>query len=143
VSAVNSSTANAIRKAKVMLANPQPQPQSRWTAFVERWDQRLERFRKLFDPFSESTDNRMKTWVIVALSIAFVTLAALVVLGVMWIIDHHKWVLVYPMLKIALKLFGLGALIVAGLAFKDRLAKMPFFQRFQGRSAARPNEKSW
>jgi hypothetical protein len=121
-----------------MLAKPQPQ--SRWTAFVERWDARLERLKQLFDPFSEQADERLKTWVIVVLSIGLVVLAALIALGVMWIIDHHKWALIYPLLKITLKLFGLGAIIVAGLAFKDRLAKMPFFQRFQGHSAARPNE---
>lgn len=119
-----------------MLAKPQP----RWTAFVERWDARLERFKQLFDPFSEKVDHRLKTWVIVVLSIGLIVLAALIVLGVMWIIDHHKWVMLYPLLKITLKLFGLGALIVAGLAFKDRLAKMPFFQRFQGRSGARASE---
>ena len=115
-------------------------PQSRWTAFVERWDTRLERLKQLFDPFSENTDQRLKTWVIVALSIGLVVLAAMIVLGVMWMIDHRKWVLIYPILKIALKVFSLGALIVAGLAFKDRLAKLPFFQRFQGRSTARSSE---
>jgi len=122
-----------------MLPNPQPKPQSRWTAFVERWDARLERFRTLFDPFSESPDHRMKTWVVITLSVALVALAALAVLGTMWIIDHHKWGLIYPLIKVTLKLFGLGALIVGGLLDRERLAKMTFFQRFQGRSVARPN----
>src|SRR5262245_33846592 len=123
------------RRHGVMLANPQSQPQSRWTAIVERWNGRLERFRKLFDPFSDSSDQRLKTWVIVVLSIGLVALAGLAVLGTMWVINHHKWGLIYPVLKITLKLFSLGALIVAGLAFKDRLAKLPFLQRFQSRSA--------
>jgi hypothetical protein len=118
---------------------PNSQPQSRWTAFVERWDGRLERFRQAFDPFSAAPSRKMRTWAVVALAIGLVVLAGLITFGVMWIINHHKWGLVYALLKV-MKLFGLGALIVTGLLFRDRLKGMPLFARIQGSGAARPKE---
>jgi hypothetical protein len=118
---------------------PNPQPRSRWTAFVERWDERLIRFRQCFDPTAPSPDRRMKIGVIVVLSIGLLALAGLISFGVMWIIDHHKWGLVYPMLKM-MKLFGLGVVIVSAVLFRDKLSKLPFVERLQGRDAAAPKQ---
>ena len=63
----------------------QQQPQSRWTAFVERWDGRLERFRLSIDPFAEGPERRMKPWAIAALSVGLVVFAALIGFGGWWI----------------------------------------------------------
>ena len=53
----------------------QQQPQSRWTALVERWDGRLERFRESIDPFAEGPERRMKPWAVAAFSVGLVALA--------------------------------------------------------------------
>jgi len=119
-----------------MLPNPHSQP-SRWTAFVERWDAWLQRFRESLDPFSSSTDRRMQALAAVVLSIGVVVLAGLIVLGAVWITDHHKWALIFPLLK-AMKLFGLGVAIVTAILFRERLAKMPLFERLRSRDAIPP-----
>ena len=51
------------------------QPQSRWTAFIERWDGRLERFRQSIDPYSDGPERRIKPWTVAALSVGLVVLA--------------------------------------------------------------------
>src|SRR5262249_57404822 len=93
-----------------MLPNPQAQP-SRWTAFVARWDERLQRFRQSLDPFSHSADRRMQTWAIVLLSIGVLALAGLIVFGAIWITNHHRWALIISLLKV-LQLFGPGVAFV-------------------------------
>jgi hypothetical protein len=103
---------------------PNSQPQSRWAAFVERWDERVTRLRQHFDPFSDSVDRRRKIWAMVALSIGVVALGGLVVFGAMWLTDHHKWALIIPLLKL-LKLFGIGVVIVAAFLFRDKFTSTP------------------
>jgi hypothetical protein len=113
------------------------QPQSRWAAFIERWDGRLERFRQSVDPFSDGPERRMKLWAIVALSVGLVVLAGLIGFGGWWIVDHHKWALIVPLLKVT-KLFGIGIAIVAAGLFA--LTKSPLFQRFRSRDVAGAKE---
>ena len=114
----------------------QQQPQSRWTAFVERWDARLERFRESIDPFSsQGPERRMKPWAIVALSVGVVVLAALVGFGGWWIYDHHKWALIWPLLKVG-KLLAVGVAIVAAILFGGKLTKKPQIEQTQNGDAA-------
>jgi hypothetical protein len=94
-------------------------PQSRWTAFVERWDARLTRFKDAFDPTSRAS-RPMKTWAILALSAGLIVLGALIVFGAMWAFSHHKWVLILHLLKMG-KVFGVGLAIVLAFVFRDRL----------------------
>jgi hypothetical protein len=109
----------------------QQQPQSRWTAFIERWDGRLERFRESIDPFSSNgPDRRMKPWAIAALSVGLVVLAALIGFGGWWIYDHHKWALLWPLLKVG-KLFAVGAILFGG-----KLTKKPQIEQAQSGDAA-------
>jgi len=104
-----------------MLAHQQPQ--SRWAAFIERMDGGLERFRQTFDPFDQSPERRMRPWAIAALSLGVLVLAGLVGLGVWWVIDHHKWGLIYPMLKMAkLLCLGIGILVAAVYALTKKSA---------------------
>jgi hypothetical protein len=118
-----------------MLAHQQSQ--SRWAAFIERWDGRLERLGQMLDPFDRSSDRRMKPWAIVLLAIGLVVLAGLIAFGGWWIVDHRKWGLIYPMLK-AMKLLGIGIAILAAGVYA--LTKSPLFKRFQSRDAAGPKE---
>jgi len=116
------------------------QPQSRWTAFVERWDGRLIRFRESIDPFSQGQDSqgqqrRMKSWAIVALSVGLVVLAALIGFGGWWIYDHHKWALLWPLLKVG-KLFAVGVAIVGAILFGGKLTKKSPIERPQNGDAA-------
>ena len=113
----------------------QQQPQSRWTAFVERWDGRLERLRLSIDPFAEGPERRMKPWAIAALTVGLVVLAALVGFGGWWIYDHHKWALIWPLLKVG-KLLAVGAAIVAAILFGGKLTKKPQIEQAQNGDAA-------
>jgi len=113
------------------------QPQSRWAAFIERWDGRLERLGQMLNPFDRSQDRRMKPWAIALLSVGLVVLAGLIGFGGWWIVDHHKWALIYPMLK-AMKLLGVGIAILAAALYA--LTKSPLFQRFRSRDAAGAKE---
>ena len=116
-----------------MLAQQQPQP--RWTAFVERWDGRLERFRESIDPFSQGPERRMKPWAIVALSVGLVILTALIGFGGWWIINHHKWALLWPLLKVG-KLLAVGVAIVGAILFGGKLTKKPQMEQAQSGDAA-------
>jgi len=111
--------------------------QSRWAAFIERWDARVERLGQMLDPFDRSSDRRMKPWAVALLSVGVVVLAGLVAFGVWWIIDHRKWALIYPMLK-AMKLLGIGIAILA--AALHALTKSPLIERFRSRDAAGAKE---
>jgi hypothetical protein len=111
------------------------QPQSRWTAFVERWDGRLERFRESIDPFSEGPERRMKPWAIAALSVGLVVLAVVIGLGGWWIINHHKWALIIPLLKVG-KLLAVGVAIVVAILFGGKLTKKPQNEQAQNGDAA-------
>jgi hypothetical protein len=111
------------------------QPQSRWTAFVERWDGRLERFRESIDPFSHGAERRMKPWAIVALSVGLVVLAVGIGFGGWWIYDHHKWALLWPLFKVG-KLFAVGVAIVAAILFGGKLTKKPQIEQPQSGDAA-------
>ena len=111
------------------------QPQSRWTAFVERWDGRLERFRESIDPFSHGPERRMRPWAIVALSVGLVVLALGIGFGGWWIYDHHKWALLWPLVKVG-KLFAVGVAIVAAILFGGKLTKKPEIERAQSGDAA-------
>jgi len=113
----------------------QQQPQSRWTAFVEHWDGRLERFRESVDPFSQGAERRMKPWAIVALSVGLVVFAALIGFGGWWIYDHHKWALIWPLLKVG-KLLAVGVAIVAAILFGGKLTKEPQIEQAQNGDAA-------
>ena len=113
----------------------QQQPQSRWTAFVERWDGRLERFRESIDPFSHGPERRMKPWAIAALTIGVVVLAVLIGFGGWWIINHHKWALIWPLLKVG-KLLGVGVAIVVAILFGGNLTKNPQLEQTQNGDAA-------
>jgi hypothetical protein len=113
----------------------QQQPQSRWTAFVERWDARLERFRESIDPFSQGAERRMKPWAIAALSVGVVVLAVLIGFGGWWIYDHHKWALIIPLLKVG-KLLAVGVAIVAAILFGGKLTKKPQVEQTQNGDAA-------
>jgi len=118
----------------------QQQPQSRWTALVERWDGRLIRFRESIDPFSQGQDSqgqgrRMKPWAVVALSVGLVVLAAGVGFGGWWIYDHHKWALLWPLLKVG-KLVAIGFGIVAAVLFGGNLTKKPQIEQTQNGDAA-------
>ena len=119
----------------------QQQPQSRWTAFVERWDGRLERFRESIDPFSQGPDSsqgserRMKPWAIAALSVGLVVFAALIGFGGWWIINHHKWALIWPLFKVG-KLLAIGVAIVAAILFGGKLTKKPQLEQAQNGDAA-------
>jgi len=113
----------------------QQQPQSRWTAFVERWDERLERFRLSIDPFAEGPERRMKPWAISALSVGVVVLAVVIGFGGWWIINHHKWALILPLLKVG-KLFAVGVAIVAAIVFGGKLTKKPQLEQAQNGDAA-------
>jgi hypothetical protein len=113
----------------------QQQQQSRWTAFVERWDERLERFRQSIDPYSDGPERRMKPWAIVALSVGVVLLAVLIGFGGWWIYDHHKWALIMPLLKVG-KLFAVGVAVVAAILFGGKLTKKPQIGQAQNGDAA-------
>jgi hypothetical protein len=120
----------------------QQQPQSRWTAFVERWDGRLERFRESIDPFSpqgpnssQGQERRMKPWAIAALSVGLVVFAALIGFGGWWIINHHKWALIWPLLKVG-KLLAIGVAIVAAILFGGKVTKKPQLEQAQNGDAA-------
>ena len=113
----------------------QQQPQSRWTAFVERWDGRLERVRESVDPFSQGPERRMKPSAIVALSVGLVVFAALIGFGGWWIYDHHKWALIWPLLKVG-KLLAVGVAIVAAILFGGNLTKQPQIEQTQNGDAA-------
>jgi len=113
----------------------QQQPQSRWTAFVERRDGRLERFRLSIDPFAEGSERRMKPWAIAALSAGLVVLAVVIGLGGWWIYDHHKWALIWPLLKVG-KLLAVGIAIVAAILFGGKLTKKPQIEQAQNGDAA-------
>ena len=108
----------------------QQQSQSRWTAFIERWDGRLERFRQSIDPYSDGPDRRMRPWAVVALSLGLGALAALIVFGGWWIYDHHKWALIWPLLKVG-KLFAVGVAIVVAIFFGGNLTKKPQIEQAQ------------
>jgi hypothetical protein len=115
------------------------QPQSRWTAFVERWDGRLERFRESIDPFaSHGPDRRMKRWAVVALSVGLGVLAIGIGFGGWWIYDHHKWALLWPLLKVG-KLFAVGVAIVGAVLFGGKLTKKPEIEQAQNSDAAVTN----
>jgi hypothetical protein len=121
------------------MVTPQ-QPQSRWTAFVERWDGRLERFRESIDPFSQSQDSqgqgrRMKPWAVVALSVGLVVLAVGIGFGGWWIYDHHRWALLWPLFKIG-KLLAIGIAIVGAILFSGKLTKKPQIEQAQNGDAA-------
>jgi len=113
----------------------QQQPQSRWTALVERWDGRLERFRESIDPFAEGPERRMKPWAIAALSVGVVVLAVVIGFGGWWIINHHKWALIIPLLKVG-KLLAVGVAIVAAILFGGKLTKKPQLEQTQNGDAA-------
>jgi hypothetical protein len=113
----------------------QQQPQSRWTAFAERWDGRLERFRLSIDPFSQDPERRIKPWTVAALSVGVVVLAALIGFGGWWIYDHHKWALIWPLLKVG-KLFAVGVAIVGAILFGGNLTKKPQIEQAQNGDAA-------
>jgi hypothetical protein len=121
------------QEGEVMLA--QQQSQSRWTAFIERWDGRLERFRQSIDPYSDGPDRRMRPWAVVALSLGLGALAALIVFGGWWIYDHHKWALIWPLLKVG-KLFAVGVAIVVAIFFGGNLTKKPQIEQAQNGDAA-------
>jgi hypothetical protein len=111
------------------------QQQPRWTAFIERWDGRLERFRESIDPFSQGPGRRMKPWAIVALSVGLVVFAVVVGFGGWWIYDHHKWALIWPLLKVG-KLLAVGVAIVAAILFGGKLTKKPQIEQTQNGDAA-------
>jgi hypothetical protein len=113
----------------------QQQPQSRWTAFIERWDGRLERFRQSIDPYSDGPERRMKPWVVATLSVGLVVLAGLIGFGGWWIYDHHKWALLWPLLKVG-KLFAVGVAIVVAIFFGGNLTKKPQIEQAQNSDAA-------
>jgi hypothetical protein len=121
------------QEGEVMLA--QQQPQSGWTGFVERWDGRLERFRESIDPFSQGPERRMKPWAIAALSVGLVGLAALIGFGGWWIYDHHKWALIWPLLKVG-KLLAVGVAIMVAIFFGGNLTKKPQIEQAQNGDAA-------
>jgi hypothetical protein len=121
------------QEGEVMLA--QQQTQSRWTAFIERWDGRLERFRQSVDPYSDGPERRMKPWVVATLSVGLVVLAGLIGFGGWWIYDHHKWALIWPLLKVG-KLFGVGIAIVVTIVFGGNLTKKPQIEQAQNSDAA-------
>src|SRR5262245_13664784 len=108
----------------VMLTNSQPQ--SRWASFVERWDERLTRFRHYFDPFSDVVDRRRKVWAMVGLAVGVVALGGLIVFGTVWLIGHYtvlanhrSWHFILPALKL-MKFFGVGVAILAAFLFRDK-----------------------
>ena len=100
---------------------PNPQPQSRWAAFIQRWDERLTRFRGHFDPSLSPPGRPMKTWAIVALSASLIVLAALIAFGTMWAISHHSWHVIWILLKMG-KWFAVGIAIVVAIAFRHKFA---------------------
>ncbi len=113
----------------------QQQPQSRWTALVERWDGRLERFRESIDPFAEGPERRMKPWAVAAFSVGLVALAVVIGFGGWWIINHHKWALIIPLLKVG-KLLAVGVAIAAAILFGGKLTKTPQIEQAQNGDAA-------
>jgi hypothetical protein len=118
----------------------QQQPQSRWTAFVERWDGRFERFRESIDPFSQGQDSqgqgrRMKPWAVAGLSVGLVVLAGGIGFGGWWIYDHHKWALLWPLFKVG-KLFAVGVAIVAAILFGGKLTNKPLIEQAQNGDVA-------
>ncbi len=116
-------------RVDVMLSNSQPK--SRWTVFVERWDNRLTRFRHAFDPTSEAPDRSMRIWAITLVSIAVVVLGALIVVGAIWVFNHPRsWLVIHVLLK-GVKYFALGIAAVAAILCRDKLANMPLFARFR------------
>jgi hypothetical protein len=113
----------------------QQRPQSRWTAFIERLDGRLEHFRESIDPFSQGPERRMKPWAVAALSVGLVVFAVVVGFGGWWIYDHHKWALIIPLLKVG-KLLAVGVAIVGAILFGGRLTKKPQIEQAQNGDAA-------
>jgi hypothetical protein len=113
----------------------QQQPQSRWTAFIDRWDGRLERFRQSIDPYSDGPERRIKPWAVAALSIGLVVLAGLIGFGGWWIYDHHKWALIWPLLKVG-KLLAVGVAIVVAIVFGGNLTKKPQIEQAPNGDAA-------
>jgi hypothetical protein len=122
-----------------MPANSQPQTQSRWTAFVLRLDERFQRLEEAVNPFSGSAGRPIKTWAVCVLSIGLVVLAGMIGFGIVWIIDHHKWSLIVPLLKV-IKAFGVGIAIVMAVLCWGKLPQIPWLQRLHGRGAAHPKE---
>src|SRR5438105_3422405 len=134
LSATHSRTPSS-QEGEVMLA--QQQPQSRWTALVERWDGRLERVRESIDPFAQGPERRMKPRAVAALSVGLVALAVVIGFGGWWIINHHKWALIMPLLKVG-KLLAVGVAIVAAILFGGKLTKKPQLEQAQNGDAAGP-----
>lgn len=113
----------------------QEQSQSRWTVFIERWDGRLERFQQSVDPYADGPERRMKPWVVAGLSVGLVVLAALIGFGGWWIYDHHKWALIWPLLKVG-KLFAVGVAIVVAVVFGGNLTKKSQIEQARNGDAA-------
>src|SRR6266571_5043689 len=87
----------------------QQQSQSRWTAFVERWDGRLERFRLSIDPFAEGPERRMRPWAVAALSVG------LVVLALVFLFEAWLWRQLAPIV-------GWVVALIPWATFKTRVA---------------------
>jgi hypothetical protein len=119
-------------KVDVMLSM---ETKSRWTAFIERWDDRFTRFRNCFDPTAEAPDRTMQIWAITLVSIGVVVLTALIVFGAMWVYNHPRSLVMIHFLLKGAKYAIAGIALVTAMLCRDKLAKMPFFARFRSGGA--------
>ena len=116
------------------------QPKSRWTAFIERWDNRFTRFRNCFDPTAETPDRTMRIWAITLVSIGVVVLGALIVVGAMWVYNHPRSFVVIHFLLKGVKYAVIGIALVTAMLCRDKLANIPLFARLRGAGGATPKE---
>src|SRR5262245_35728162 len=115
-----------------MLSNSQVEPKSRWTGFIERWDNRLTRLRHCFDPTAETPDPTMRIWAITLISIGVVVLGTLIVVGGIWVYNHPRsWLVIHLLLK-GVKYVVVGTALVTAMLCRDKLANMPLFARLRG-----------
>jgi hypothetical protein len=111
------------------MSAPYEQP-SRLTALTIRFAQSIERLEETLNPFSPSPDHLLKPWAMVALAIVLVTAAAGMAFGLKWVIDHHNWKQIIPLLKVG-KWFAIGFAVIAIAFIRGPLLRLSLVQRLR------------
>jgi hypothetical protein len=107
----------------------EPKPKSRWTLFLDRWNEGCERhepvfqrFKGAFNAFSLASDRRVNPLLLAALSVGAIALTGLMVYGAVWLFSHPKLYLLFLFLKSA-KWVLIGGAFVAALVLRNWVMK--------------------